>query len=125
MVFEAIATAGDGDGLGVMEKAIQNGAGGGHIAQELSPVLNGTVAGHDGRTVFIAAHDHFQEIFAGVFGQGFEAHIVNDEQIRLQVFAQYAVLLVKGFIFKEVPDQVENGAVEYLEVELDGFVPEA
>jgi hypothetical protein len=35
---------------------------------------------------FVAAHDYFQEIFAGVFGQVFESHVVDDDEIRFEVF---------------------------------------
>ena len=122
LIFEAVAAAGDGDGLGVVEEAIQDGTGGGHVAQELAPVFDGPVAGHDGGTVFVAAHDHFQEVFAGVFGQGLESHVIDDQKVGLEIAAQDSVLLVEGFVFEEVAHQIEDGAVEDLEVELDGFV---
>ena len=63
--------------LQVVEEAIQDGTGGGHVAQELTPVLDGAVAGHDGGAVFVTAHNHFQEVFAGVFGQGLKAAVNN------------------------------------------------
>ncbi len=122
LVLEPVAATGDGDGLSVMEKAVEDGAGGGHIGQELAPVFNGTVTGHDGGAVFVAAHDDFQEVFAGVLGQGLEAHVIDDEQVWFEITAQYPILLVEGFVFEEVPHQVEDGTVEDLEVELDGFV---
>ena len=105
-----------------MEEAIEDGAGGGHVAQEFAPVFERPVAGHDGGAVFVAAHDDFQQVFAGVFGQGLEAHVVDDDQVGLQVSAQGFVLLVEGFVFQEVAHQIEDGAVEDLEAWLDGFV---
>ena len=49
-------------------------------------------------------------------GSCFEAHVVNDDQIGLEVSAQGLVLLVEGFVFHEVAHQIEDGAVEHLEV---------
>ena len=83
-VFDPVAASGDGDGDGVMEEAVQDGAGGGHVAEELAPVFQRPVAGHDGGAVFVAAHHHFQQIFAGLFGQCFEPHVVDDDQVGLQ-----------------------------------------
>jgi len=40
----------------------------GHIAQELPPLLQGSIAGHDGGTVFVAAYDDFKEVFTRVLG---------------------------------------------------------
>ena len=37
-VFEAVAAAGDGDDLGVMQEAVQDGCGAGHVADELATV---------------------------------------------------------------------------------------
>ena len=57
-----------------------------------------------------------------MLGQRLESHIVNDQEVGLEIAAQDAVLLVKGLVFEEVAHQVKNGTVEDLKVELDGFV---
>lgn len=72
-VFSAVATARDGDDLGVVEKSIEDGAGSGTNAEEFAPFLQGAVAGRDRGTVFVPAHDDFQEILPGVFGKGLKA----------------------------------------------------
>jgi len=105
-----------------MQEPVEDGSGGGHVAEQLAPFLQWPVAGHDSGTVFVTAHNDFQQILAGVFGQLFEAHVVNDDQIGLQVFAQGFVLLIKGFVLHEVPDQIEDGTVKHQEVYLDGLV---
>ena len=105
-----------------MQEPVENGPGGGHVAQKFAPFLQRAVAGHDGGTVFVTAHDDFQQILAGVFGQLFETHVVNDDQIGLQVFTQGFVLLVEGFVLHEVPDQIEDRTVEHQKVHLDGLV---
>jgi len=42
-VFEAVAAAGDGDYLGVMEESVQDRRGRGDIAEQLSPVFQRSV----------------------------------------------------------------------------------
>jgi hypothetical protein len=84
--------------------------------------LDGAVAGHEGGTILVTAHDHFQEVFPGMLGQRFESHVIDDQKIGLEIAAQDPVLLVEGFVFEEVAHQIEDGAIEDLEVELDGFV---
>jgi len=105
-----------------MKEPVQDGRGAGHVAQEFAPLVNRSVAGHDGGAVFVAPHDDFQEILPGMPGQGFESHVVNDDQFGFEVFAHGAFLLAEGFVFQKVPDQVEDGTVEHVEVHLDGFV---
>ena len=55
-------------------------------------------------------------------GQLLQPHVVNDDQVGLQVSAQGLVLLVEGFVLHEVAHQIEDGAVEHQEVLADGFV---
>src|SRR5437773_4678061 len=59
-VLDSVAAPGDGNDLGVVEKTVQDGPGGGHVVQELAPFLERPVAGHDRGTVFITPHDHLQ-----------------------------------------------------------------
>ncbi len=122
LVLEPVTSAGDGDGLGVVQEAVQDGRGAGHIAQELAPFFDGSVAGHDRRAVFITAHDDFQQVFGAVFGQAFESHVINDDQFGFEIFANGAFLLAEGFVFEKVMHQVEDGTVKDFKVHLDGFV---
>jgi hypothetical protein len=86
-LLEPIAAPGYGDHLGVMEKSVEDGAGGRHVAKELSPFLDGTVGGHQGGAVFVAAHDDLQEDFAALGWQDLESHIVNEQEIGLEIFS--------------------------------------
>ena len=88
VVFEPVAPASDGNGLGVMQAAIQDGAGGGHVPQEFAPFLQWPVTGHDSGPVFIPAHDDFKKMLAGVLGQLLQAEIVNYQKFRVEVTAQ-------------------------------------
>ena len=45
-ILETIASAGDGDDLGVVEKAVEDGGGGGHVPEQLAPFFQGAVGGH-------------------------------------------------------------------------------
>lgn len=106
----------------MVQEAVEDGAGRRHVGEEFAPVLQRAVAGHDGGAVFVTAHDHFQQILPRGLGQGFEAHVVDDDQVGLEVAAQGFVLLFEGFGFEEVADQVEDRAVEHFLALLDGFV---
>ena len=89
-----------------------------------APVFQGPVAGHDGGTVFVAAHHHFQQVLAGLFGQGFLAHVINDHQVGLEIAAQGLVLLLEGFVFHEIAHQIEDGTVEDLLALFDRPIPQ-
>ena len=64
--LESIAASGYGDDFDVVEKSVEDGAGGRDVAKELSPFLDGAVGGHQGGAVFVATHDDLQEDFAAL-----------------------------------------------------------
>jgi len=76
-VLEPVAASGYRDHFGVVEQSVEDGAGGRHVAKELSPFLDGTIGGHQGGAVFVAAHDDLQEDFAAFGRQDLEPHVVN------------------------------------------------
>jgi hypothetical protein len=121
-VLEPIALSSDGDGLGVMEEAVEDGAGGGNVLEQLAPVFERAVAGHDGGAGFVAAHDDFQEVLAGVFGELLEAHVIDDEQIGFEILTQPAVALGERFFGEEIGDQIEDRPIAHEEALLDRFV---
>ena len=61
----------------MMEQAIKDGAGSGNIAQEFTPFFDGTIGGHHGGSVFVAAHNEFQEDFPTFLRQDFKSHVIN------------------------------------------------
>ena len=85
-VAQAVTFTFERDDLGMLEQPVQYRPGGRDVSNEFSPVFNRTVAGHQCRTQFITPHYHFKKIFAGIFRQLFESHVINNEQIRLQIF---------------------------------------
>lgn len=72
--------------------------------------------------VFVAPHYDLQEVFAGVFGELLQPHIINDDQIWLEVFAERSVLLFESFVLHEVAHQIEDGTVEDFLALFNGFV---
>ena len=80
---QAIAPAFHLDDLGVVEKAIQDGRGGRNIVEEFPAFFDGPIGGHQGGTVFIAAHDDLQEHFPGFGREDFESHVVDLQEVGL------------------------------------------
>ena len=68
----------------------------------LAPVFSRPVARHNRGAGFVAAHDNLEEVFSGVLGLLFQAHVVDDEQVGFEVLTQGFVALLKGFFGEEV-----------------------
>src|SRR5579863_6437936 len=62
---QPVAPAGDGDHLGVVQEAVEDRGGGGHVADQFAPVLQRAVAGHHRRADLVTAHDDLEEVLAG------------------------------------------------------------
>ncbi len=58
--LESIASTVQGNDLCMMKQSLEDGAGGGHIAEQFTPFFDGTIGGHHGRTVLVTTHDNFQ-----------------------------------------------------------------
>ena len=120
-ILEAVAAAGDGDQLGVVEQSVEDGAGCGNIAEQLAPFFNGPIGGHHGGAVLIPAHDDLEEYFAALGRQDLQAHVVDDQQIGFEIAGQEAGFTHLGLFFQEFAHQVEHGAVEDEEPGFDGL----
>jgi len=121
-VFEPVALAGERYDPGVVQEPVKDGGGCGDVVEELAPILERAVGGHEGGSVFVAAHDDLEQVLPGMLGQLLEPHVVDDEEIGLQVLAQGAVLLVEGLLLEEVSDEIEDGDVANEAALLDGLV---
>jgi hypothetical protein len=75
--LESVAAPIHRDNLGVMKQAVEDRAGGGHIAEQSAPFFDGSVGSHYGGAVFVATHDDLQEDFVTFCGEDFQPHIVN------------------------------------------------
>ncbi len=111
-VAQPIASTGDLNNFGVVEKAVENGRGGGRVVEELAPFFDGPVGGHQGGAVFVSAQDDLQEDFSGFGRQGFEAHVINDQQVGFEVAGQAAVQFGGRGLGLEFADQVKDGPIQ-------------
>jgi len=121
---ETVAAALDGDDFGAVEEAVEDGPGGGDVAEQFAPFVDGAVGGHDGGADFVAAQDDFEQKFAAAGGQGFEAHVVDDEEAGFEVAGEEAAFCGASFAGGEVAHEVEDGAVVDGVAVADGFAPE-
>lgn len=76
-VFEPIALTGDLDNLGMVQKAVQDGGGAGHIADQFAPILQGAIGGHHSGFSFIPSHDDFKKVLAGSLGLYRQIHPIK------------------------------------------------
>ena len=58
-------------------------------------------------------HDDLEQEFARAFRQVLDSHIVQNQQVRLQVLRHHAVVIVEGFVVEQIADSVEDAAVEH------------
>ena len=63
-----------------MEQAVEERGDGRGVAEELPPVLDGTIRGEDRGGPLVAAHDELEEVLGGGVGQLPHAEVVDDEQ---------------------------------------------
>ena len=106
----------------MVQEAVEDCRGGGHVLQEFAPVLGRSVAGHDGGFVFVPAHNNLEEVLSSMFGQLLEAHVIDDEQIGFEIMAEGFVTLLQRFLREEIGDDIKDGAVAHDEALLDGFI---
>jgi len=97
----------------MLEESVEDGARGRDIADEFAPVLNGSVACHDRGAEFIAAHNDLEKIFSGLVWKLFKAHVVDNEQIAFEIFVEAGIGFEGDFGLLEVPDDIEDGAVDH------------
>ena len=107
-VLEPVTAPGHRDDFGVVKQPVEDGAGGRHVAKELSPFFDGTVGGHQGGAVFVAAHDDFQEDFAALGRQDLEPHIVDEQEIGLEIFSQQTALASLDGLQGKLAHKVEH-----------------
>ena len=69
----------------VVKEAVEDGRGAGHVTEELAPVFEWSVAGHDGASGLVAAHDDLEQVFAAPLGQLFHSHVVDDQEVGTEV----------------------------------------
>lgn len=61
----------------MVQEAVNDGVGRRHIAQVFAPFFQRPVTGHDGGTIFVAAHDHFQQVSTKCLWSGIAGLVVG------------------------------------------------
>lgn len=96
--LEPVAFAFERNDFGLLEEAVEYGGGAWDVTDEFPPVFERSVAGHDGAAGLMSAHDDLEEVFAAAFWELLHAHVIDDEQIRLEVACERGVVLFNGFL---------------------------
>ena len=121
-LFEAITAAGNGDDLRVVKKAVEDGAGCRNIVEQFAPFFDRTIGGHHGGTVFVTAHDNFEEDFSTLRGKDFQPHVVDNEQIGFKIFFQEAAFGGLSWVEEKFTHQIKDGAIKDEEAGFDRFL---
>src|SRR5579872_1119712 len=74
---------GEGDAIGVVDQAVQNGIGEGGVTDEVVPVIDRDLAREERRPPAGAIVDHLEEIAPVTVSDGRHAPIVKHDQLRL------------------------------------------
>ena len=106
----------------MVEEAVQDGCGGGDVADELAPLFEGSVGGHQGRAHFVAAHDDLEEVFSGLGRQLGDAHVVDDKQVAFEVALHCAFVALVEAVVAQIGEEIEDRAVEHDLSALDQFM---
>jgi len=76
----------------MVQEAVQDRRRGRDVSQQLVPVLQGMVRGHHRGHRLAPSQDDLEEALAGTLGQLFDAHVIDDQKVRLQILGQHFVL---------------------------------
>jgi len=121
-VFEPVAAAGNGEYLGMVQESVQDRCGRGNIAEQLAPVFQRPVRGHYRGFRLVPPHDDFKEVFARTLGPLFDAHIVDDQEIRLEILGHDVVLVGKCLVVQEVSYTIKDRTISNHKAALDGLI---
>ena len=64
-----------------MDEPVDQGGGDHRVAEDLAPLLEAAVAGHDDRAAFVAAGDEREEEVGGLTLEGEVADLVDDQEV--------------------------------------------
>jgi hypothetical protein len=116
--------AGEIDAVGVVDDAIENRIGVGRIADQVVPFVDWDLAGNDGRSAAVALFENLEEIVARSGIEGFEAPIIEDEQLHTAERPQDASVATIAAGEREIGEQFWNALIEDGAVVATGLVTE-
>ena len=94
--------------LGVFEEAIENRGGRGDVAQELTPVLGGSVGGDEGRRLLVTSDEDLQQILGRVGTELAHTEILEREEIDPDELIDEFAASVGGARLEEVLRKIEG-----------------
>ena len=121
-VLQAIAFAGDVYYLSMMQESVKDCCGGGDVTDQFAPLFQRTIRCHHRSLQLVPSHYHFKKVFAGTFRQRLDAHVVDYQQVRFEIFIHDFILPGEGFITHEVANHIEDRPVFYRVPSLDRLV---
>lgn len=81
MTLLSQALAGQFDAVGIVNETVEDGIGDRWTADHVVPVIDGHLAGDDGRSLLVAVLDDLQEIAPLLVAELLRAPVVEDEQV--------------------------------------------
>lgn len=107
-----------------MHETVENGVGVGRITDELMPVLDGHLAGHEGGPAAIAILQDLQQILPAVGIERLEPSVIKNEQLRLRQATQQPSVSAVGSCKCEVGKKLGDTLIEHRAVIPARLVPE-
>jgi hypothetical protein len=107
-----------------VDDAIEDGVGVSGIADQLVPLIDGDLAGDDGRAAAVALLEDFEEVMASGGVERLETPIVEDEQLDAAEGSHDAGVTAIAAGEREIGEQLGNALVEDGAVVAAGFVAE-
>ena len=105
----------DLDHVVVVKEVVEDAVEAGTSPMSLPPLFQRAVGGHHRRLHLVAEHDDLEEIFPRFGRQLLDAHVVDDQQVALEVARRDLVLALGQVVFEQLgaacaTHMMENGA---------------
>ena len=113
-----------GQAVGVVDQAVEDGIGDGRVADDLVPVLDGQLAGDDGRAAIMAIVHDFQQVAALLGGEGGKAPIVEDQELDPREALQQSAIAAVAAGERQRFEQARHAMVEDRAIVAAGLVAE-
>ena len=62
---------------------------------------------------FVAPHDDLEQHFAGAAGQLLHAHVIDDQQVGLQIPREHFVVFAEHLVVQEVAHHIEDRTIQH------------
>ncbi|MDB6040728.1 MAG: hypothetical protein JWM99_4569 [Verrucomicrobiales bacterium] len=110
LILHAVAFTFNGDGLCVVQKAVEDGRGErGVVVKYFDPVFIGLIGGEDGGSGFIALAEDLEEQIGADFVDGQIPEFIDQEDVRAQVFLEFEFEAVGGLGRGQSIDDINGG----------------